>query len=91
MTTYARRSARVADRDGLHARPCAQIAGCARRSRSDVFLECAGAKADAKSVLELLLLNAPHAAEVTVEATGPDAEDVASRIVEVVGTVPRSS
>jgi phosphotransferase system HPr (HPr) family protein len=42
-----------------------------------------GKRADAKSVLEVLLLGAPAGAMVDIEATGPDAEAAVDAIAAV--------
>jgi phosphotransferase system HPr (HPr) family protein len=81
---HVRRSARLADRDGLHARPCARIAEIARRSASEVTLAYGDATADAKSVLDLMMLTAAGGEELTVDANGRDAQAVVDRIVAVI-------
>jgi phosphotransferase system HPr (HPr) family protein len=83
---HVRRTARLADRDGLHARPCARIAELARRSASEVRLAHGDATADAKSVLELMMLTAACGDELTVDANGKDAETVVDRIVALIET-----
>jgi phosphotransferase system HPr (HPr) family protein len=80
---HVRRSARLADRDGLHARPCARIAEIARRSASAVTLAHGDATADAKSVLDLMMLTAACGEELTVDAEGRDAQAVVDEIVAV--------
>lgn len=69
----ARRAFRVADRDGLHARPCTRIARAAQKFKCSVTASCDGRSADAKSVLELLGLLAPGGAEIEFRAVGEDA------------------
>jgi phosphotransferase system HPr (HPr) family protein len=69
----ARRTVKVVDRDGLHARPCTRIARAAQKFKCDVTLTYDGRVADAKSVFQLLGLLAPGGAEVAFEATGVDA------------------
>jgi phosphocarrier protein len=80
----ASRTVRVAAADGLHARPCARIAATAQASASTVRLEAGGATADARSVLDLLMLAAGGGSELTVRAQGPDAEAVVDRIARIV-------
>ncbi len=60
---------------GLHARPATQLVLTARRFRADISVETAGRAADAKSILDLLLLGTPADAPVTVRVHGEDAED----------------
>lgn len=65
---------RVADPDGLHARPCARIARAAQAFRCRVVLSHGGREGDAKSVLELLGLAVLRSADVELIATGDDAD-----------------
>ena len=68
----------------MHARPALLLAQRAREFQADVSLvlvSCpvdistpAGTRADAKSMLDLMFLQAPSGSELDVEATGPDAE-----------------
>lgn len=64
---------------GLHLRPISQIARVARQHQScDVRIIKEDMSVDAKNVLELMTLNAPHGTQLILEATG----DSASRAVE---------
>jgi phosphocarrier protein len=69
----ARRTLKVVDRDGLHARPCTRVARAAQKFKSSVTATCDGRVADAKSVLELLGLMAAGGADVEFHAVGADA------------------
>ena len=68
-----RRTFAVADRDGLHARPCTRVARTAAKFKCDLAAEWNGRRADARSVLDLLRLCAPHGAAVEFVARGADA------------------
>lgn len=80
-----RRTVRIADPDGLHARPCAQVARAVERFRCSVRVVHGGSSADARSVLELLGLGVLAAAEVEILATGDDAEACAAAVARVLG------
>jgi len=71
----------VADREGLHARPCARIANAARKMKCVATLRFDGRSANATSVFELLGLVAPGGASIDVHAVGPDA----ARCVAAIG------
>jgi phosphocarrier protein len=61
-------------RSGLHARPAAKIAHEARRYASDIrIIGETDAAADAKSVVDILSLNATPDSRVTFLARGEDA------------------
>ena len=59
---------------GLHARPASLFVQEANKFTSDITVFLGEAQADAKSILDLLLLGASQGATITVRAEGPDAE-----------------
>lgn len=65
---------------GLHARPSTQIATTASRFVSDVRVTKDDVVADAKSVLELLMLAAECGSELVLSAEGDDASQVVSAL-----------
>ncbi|MBT8132141.1 MAG: HPr family phosphocarrier protein [Gammaproteobacteria bacterium] len=62
----------VRNRRGLHARPAARVVAMASEFDSDVRLIYQNRKVDGKSMLGLLVLAAPHGANVRVQLDGPD-------------------
>jgi phosphocarrier protein len=74
------------NRMGLHARPSTQIATTASRFAADVQIVKDDQRADAKSVLELLMLAAEYGSELTVTASGPDADAAVNAVVDLVAT-----
>lgn len=79
-----RRTFRITNSLGLHARPATLLAGVASRYRSTIMLELAGQRASAHSVLELLMLQAQSGAELTVTAIGADAEAALAAIEDLI-------
>lgn len=71
--TDVRRTVRVGDPDGFHARPCAAIARAAQRFRCRVVIVHEGREADARSVLEMMTLGVLTRTEIEIRATGDDA------------------
>ena len=69
---------------GLHARPAAQIATAVGALAADVAVEAGGRRADAASSLELMTLAAGQGTEITVSATGADAEQAIATVSELV-------
>jgi phosphocarrier protein len=65
---------------GLHARAATKLVQLASRHASEVELELDGQKANAKSVMGVLLLACGKGAKLVVRATGPDAEAVVAAI-----------
>ena len=70
-----RRSFVVADREGLHARPCARVAKAARSFECTVTATWDGHTANARSVLELMQLMVPGGAAIEFHANGTDAAE----------------
>ena len=68
---------------GLHARPCVAIANTVRRFQSKVTICFGRQEVDASEVLQLLTLGAGQGAELTLSATGDDAEDVLDSLVRL--------
>lgn len=66
---------------GLHARPCAQIAQAAKKYQSDVELILGSRKANAKSVVALMLLNVAKDDTISIRAKGPDAKKVTTELL----------
>ena len=64
----------IVNRLGLHARAASKLVNCAKRFQSDIQVTHGSAKADAKSIMSVMLLAAPFGAEVQVAVTGPDEE-----------------
>ena len=59
---------------GLHARPAAQFVKAATGYKSDIRVKHKDKSANAKSILEVLTLDAGKDAALTISAEGPDAE-----------------
>jgi phosphocarrier protein HPr len=68
------RQFRISNKFGLHARPSVQLTKAACRFRSDVFVCRNGCRANAKSIIHVMMLAAPCGSTVLVEAHGPDEE-----------------
>jgi phosphocarrier protein HPr len=73
----------VLNRLGLHARAAAKLAALANTFQADIFLEKNGAKADARSILDILTLGCPQGTEIRLRAEGPDAVQAIAAISEL--------
>jgi phosphocarrier protein HPr len=67
-----RRSLRIRNRLGLHARAAARFVHTASRFRSQVSASRNGRTMDGKSILGILLLAAPQGTEIELLVDGPD-------------------
>ena len=79
-TTEIRRTVRVVNTQGLHARPCHSIVSEAQSYSSDLFLRSGTREVNGKSILELMTLNASEGTELEVRARGGDAEGLVDAI-----------
>jgi phosphotransferase system HPr (HPr) family protein len=79
---------RLRNRFGLHVRPAGELVKLANSFEADVTLIANGAEADAKSVLDLMVLEAGQGDDVRVRAKGADAEEAARAIAEFLGSLP---
>jgi phosphotransferase system HPr (HPr) family protein len=79
-----RQTVRIVNPQGFHMRPISAFIKCASRFESTVQLAKADSEAvNGRSVLALMGLGAEQGAELTVEVSGPDAEEALSALVEV--------
>ena len=76
MNHQATRKVTIINPAGLHARPSLAVLQTVRNSKSKVEARTSCASADASDILQLLSLGATHGTELTLTATGPDAEEV---------------
>ena len=73
----------------LHARPAGQLAVAAAKFTADVSLTAGDKTANAKSVLAVMGLGATSGQQVTVTATGPDAEQAVAAVVAILAGATR--
>ncbi len=68
---------------GLHLRPAAMLVKTACRYASRITISRHGKTVDAKHIMNVMLLEAVHGAEVTVRAEGPDASEAMAAITDL--------
>ena len=85
--SMARRSATrrviVTHPPGIHARPSLAIVKTVREFRSKVLIRSGDQEVDASEILQVMSLGAPHGAELTLTAEGPDAENVLDALAKL--------
>jgi phosphocarrier protein len=74
----------ITNKLGLHARASAKLTQLAARYSSEVTVERAGRKVNAKSIMGVMMLAAGIGSEVTVEAVGPDADAALAAVVALI-------
>ena len=71
---------KVTNKLGVHARPAGMIVDITGPAKSDVAIIFEGSKANAKSILNVMMLAIPAGSEVKFEIDGEDEEQVASQL-----------
>ena len=79
-----RRETRIVNRLGLHARAAAQLVRMANEYNSDISLIKSHQQANAKTIMEVLMLGAAQGEDLTVEAIGDDEEHAVEAIVQLI-------
>jgi phosphotransferase system HPr (HPr) family protein len=74
---------RITDDVGLHARPAGEFVRAAAGFSADVRVACGERVADAKSLLEVLQLQAGSGATIVVSAEGDDADAALAALAEI--------
>lgn len=74
MPTVAEGTFEIINALGLHARAAAQMVKVANRYKSDITIEANGQRANAKSIMGVLMLAAAQGTQVKLTCKGDDAE-----------------
>ena len=85
LVTEVRRTFRIVNRLGLHARAASVLAKLAGNFAAEISIEKEGQTARSTSVIELLMLCGQPDSEVTVIAVGEDAEQAVAAIGSLIG------
>jgi len=84
MVTAAERVVKIMNVNGLHARPAAEVVKVASRFTSDITMVRDDLEVNAKSIMGVMMLAAEFGAELTVRASGPDAEEAVAAIADLI-------
>ncbi|MEE2827200.1 MAG: HPr family phosphocarrier protein [Planctomycetota bacterium] len=79
-----RTSVTIQNAQGLHMRPAYLFAETAARFDSQIEVEKDDIRIDGKSVLSILTLGAAQGSEVSIQATGSDAQDAVNALEQLV-------
>jgi phosphocarrier protein len=80
----AEQSVRILNKNGLHARPAAEIVKAASKFKSDITISREDIEVNGKSIMGVMMLAAECGAEITLRASGPDADDAIAAIASLV-------
>ena len=70
----------VTNKLGVHARPAGLIVDITGQAKSDVSIVYEGSKANAKSILNVMMLAIPAGSEVKFEVDGEDEETIVQQL-----------
>jgi len=70
---------------GIHARPSAKIAQLASRFSCSVWLAVPGRRANARSIVAVMLLAAGVGSTITIETSGPDEKEAIDALTDLIG------
>jgi len=78
------RSVQVINRNGLHARPAAEIVKAAARFRSDITIVRDDLEVNGKSIMGVMMLAAEYGSQLVLRAHGADEQDAVSTIATLI-------
>ena len=82
----AERSVAVANRNGIHARPAAEIVKLASKFRSEITIVRDDLEVNGKSIMAVMMLASEFGATVTLRANGPDADNAVEQLAGLIAT-----
>jgi len=80
------REVRIVNRNGLHARPAAEIVKAAARFKAEITLRRDDMEVNGKSIMGVMMLAAEFGSTLSVRASGPDAEQAVEALAELVAS-----
>ena len=80
------RSVQVVNKNGLHARPAAEIVKAAAKFRSDITIVRDDLEFNGKSIMGVMMLAAECGATVTIRADGDDAHEALDALSALVAS-----
>jgi phosphocarrier protein len=78
------RTVQIVNKQGLHARPAAEIVKIASKFASDITIARDDLEVNGKSIMGVMMLAAECGAELTLRATGPDAEQALGALSDLI-------
>jgi phosphocarrier protein len=80
------RTVQIVNRNGLHARPAAEIVKLAAKFQSEITVVKDDLDVNGKSIMGVMMLAAEHGSSITFRAEGPDAEQALDALAHLVGS-----
>jgi len=80
------RSVKIVNKNGLHARPAAELVKTASRFQSEITMVRDDLEVNVKSIMGVMMLAAECGSSILIRADGPDAEQAADALAALVAT-----
>ena len=80
------RAVRITNRNGLHARPAAEIVKTASKFKSDITMVREDLEVNGKSIMGVMMLAAECGSSITIRADGPDAAEAVEALAQLVAS-----
>lgn len=78
------RDLQILNKNGLHARPAAEIVKTAARYKAEITISREELEVNGKSIMGVMMLAAEQGSMLKVKAEGPDAEQAVAAIADLV-------
>jgi len=78
------RTVRIVNKNGLHARPAAEIVKLAAKFNSEITITKDDMDVNGKSIMGVMMLAAEHGSDITFRAEGPDAQQALDALATLV-------
>ena len=79
------RAVQIVNKNGLHARPAAEIVKLAAKFQSEITIVKDDLDVNGKSIMGVMMLAAEHGATILLRADGPDADAALDALARLVG------
>ena len=84
MSAEVVRTVTISNKYGLHARPAAEFVKLAGKFRSSVWVKKDDVEVNGKSIMGVMMLAAEHGSDITIRASGEDADAAVQALAELV-------
>ena len=80
----AEQSVQIRNKNGLHARPAAEIVKAASKFSADITISRDDIEVNGKSIMGVMMLAAECGSTILLRASGPDAQEAVSALASLV-------
>ena len=78
------RTVQILNKNGLHARPAAEIVKLAAKYKSEVTISRDGTEVNGKSIMGVMMLAAEFGSTIELRASGPDENEALDAIAKII-------